>query len=568
MSQINSKVIALIGGGPAALFFLKHIILKKIKPETIYIFEKNERLGVGMPYGKAGSGYEHVANVSANEIPKLSDDIELFIQKHSADGFDEYLTDGAINRDQVIPRLLLGNYLENQFLAYIKLAKSSGIKVETYTNTEVKDIVHFNETETYSIIAGNEKYHADVVILSTGHQWPRSYEDTQKGWYDSPYPPSKFNFTTNYPVAVKGASLTAVDVIRTLSRQNGNFIKDKNRVEYILKPESENFRIDLYSLSGFLPALRFHSEDEAYSSDWKMSLNEIFEYKKKHGGFVDLDYVFNKNFKMPLQKKDPEFYNEIKDLSIEEFVEKMMKLRKELDSFELFKAEYAEAEKSIKRHQSISWKEALTAFSYTMNYPAKHFSAEDMIRLNKVLMPLISIIIAALPQSSYREVIALYDAGIIRLNNVDPESKVKPQDSEGAVYEFKDDTGNSHEIPYQMYVDATGQRAMNFNDLPFDGLKNQGTVSTGYLSFKDENEAAKQLKNGNKMVKSGANNNFYLQVKGLSINDYFQALDSYGNVRKNLYIMSVAYIGGLNPDYSGLDFCDTAGEIIVNSMVV
>lgn len=511
---------------------------------------------------------EHVANVSANEIPELVHDIEEFIKNHPLDGFNDYSKNGKINRDQVIPRLVLGKYLENQFKIYIKLAKSSGVDVQILTNTKVEDIQSIDDY-SYSVIRNQaEKYSADIVLLSIGHQWPKSFEGKHKGWFDSPYPPSKFTTHTDHPVAVKGASLTAVDIIRTLSRLNGYFTKhDDHKITYTLNEQSQNFKIDLYSLSGLLPALRFHSEDEAYSADWKMSLKEIHEYKKNHGGFVDLDYVFEKNFKSVVQKKDAEFYNEIKDLSIEEFVEKMMKLRRELDSFELFKAEYAEAEKSIRRHQSITWKEALTSFSYAMNYPAKHFSAEDMLRLTKTLMPLISIIIAALPQSSYREIIALYDANVINLYNVDQKSTVEPYDEEGAVYRYHDDAGNSMEFTYKMFVDATGQRAMNLEDLPFEGLKKQGAVSSGYLSFKNSEKALELKQSGNEMIKQGFNDNYYLQVKGLNINDQFQALDSYGNYKENLYIMSVAYIGGLNPDYSGLDFCDTAADTITQALL-
>lgn len=56
MSNIHSKTIALIGGGPAALFLLKHLVTKKIQPKKVLIFEKNEHLGMGMPYGVYGSG--------------------------------------------------------------------------------------------------------------------------------------------------------------------------------------------------------------------------------------------------------------------------------------------------------------------------------------------------------------------------------------------------------------------------------------------------------------------------------------------------------------------------------
>ena len=63
----------------------------------------------------------------------------------------------------------------------------------------------------------------------------------------------------------------------------------------------------------------------------------------------------------------------------------------------MLKAKYTKAEKSIKRHESVYWKEMLAVFSFAMNHLAKYFSAEDMQRLKKVLMPLILIIIAFVP---------------------------------------------------------------------------------------------------------------------------------------------------------------------------
>jgi len=75
----------------------------------------------------------------------------------------------------------------------------------------------------------------------------------------------------------------------------------------------------------------------------------------------------------------------------------MMKLRNTLDLFLLLKAKYTKAAKSIKRHESVYWKEMLAVLSFAMNHPAKYFSAEDMQRLKKVSMPLILIIIAFVP---------------------------------------------------------------------------------------------------------------------------------------------------------------------------
>lgn len=568
MDHLNKIKIALIGGGPAALLFLKNLMDSNLSAEIIYIFEKNDRLGVGMPYGKFGSNREHVANVSANELPDFHISFEEYLAENPTVDFPDFTTDGKCNSYQVIPRLLLGNYLEFLFKYYIKAAKKKGIKIIAKTNSYVDDIAKTDIGNPFKIsVNKKEEYLADKIILCTGHYWPKKHEETTIGWYDSPYPPSKFQSVSNFPIAVRGTSLTAVDAVKTHSRLNGTYetLAD-GQLKYTLKEGSENFRIDMFSTGGFLPALRFHSEGEAYSNDWMMSLEDIYQYKKEHNGFVDLDYVFEINFKNPLKKKDEKFYNKIKDLSIEEFVDEMMSLRRELDSFQLFKAEYNEAEKSIRRHQSVSWKETLAAFSYAMNYPAKHFSAEDMLRLRQTLLPLISIIIASLPQSSYKEIIALHEAGVIDLIQVDKESFVEPHPKSGGVYNYKSTDNQQNQKHYQLYIDAIGQQPMEVSDLPFESLRTPQFVSSGYLSFEDKNAAISLMENKEMCVLKGDNDHYYLKVHGLEINDYFQSLDVYGQAVDDLFIMAVPYIGGLNPDYSGLDFCDTAAGRIVSAL--
>lgn len=557
--------IALIGGGPAALFMLKHLVEQEVPVESITIFEKNDRLGVGMPYGKFGAEKEHVANVSANELPKLLDDFETYIQKYPTTEFNGYVENGKVNPYEVIPRRLLGDFLEYSFSKFIDKATASGITIDVHLETAVEDLI-VNKDGSFAILANDQKFLADAVVLCTGHVWPKQHEGKTDGWFDSPYPPSKLELKANFPVAVRGASLTAVDAIKTLARANGTFSKKSDgSLNFMLADGSENFRIHLFSKRGFLPALRFHSEDDAYSTEWSMSLDEIHEYKASHGGFVDLDYVFERSFKNRLREKDPAFYEKIKDFSIEEFVDQMLAIREELDSFLLFKAEFEEAEKSIHRQQSVSWKETLSAFSYAVNYPAKHFSAEDMTRHKKTLMPLISVIIASLPQSSYHELMALHRAGLLESVAVGDHSEAVPGENGGCIYTFIDESGQKREEHYGIFVDAIGQKPMLFNDLPFDGLKS-GAVTSGYLYFKDPEAGRMQEEKDAINIGHDSAGQYFMKVPGLAINDYFQALDPYGAVQPGLYLMAVPFIGGLNPDYSGLDFCDTAGERIAKNL--
>ncbi|RYG41417.1 MAG: hypothetical protein EOO01_25195, partial [Chitinophagaceae bacterium] len=85
-------------------------------------------------------------------------------------------------------------------------------------------------------------YSFDHVIISTGHRWPKAHENKVQGWFDSPYPPSKLAGKHNYPVAIKGASLTAIDAIRTLTRSNGQYKKTDKGLHYQLNDDSKEFR--------------------------------------------------------------------------------------------------------------------------------------------------------------------------------------------------------------------------------------------------------------------------------------------------------------------------------------
>ncbi|RYZ99378.1 MAG: hypothetical protein EOP47_16945, partial [Sphingobacteriaceae bacterium] len=322
----------------------------------------------------------------------------------------------------------------------------------------------------------------------------------------------------------------------------------------------------LHTRNGMLPAVRFHLEDSHLSNDSLLSKEEIAAHIAGNEGFLSLDYVFEKDFKEPIRDKDPEFYVRIKDMSLEEFVAAMMELRVELEPFQLLKAEYTEAEKSIKRRESIYWKEMLGVLSFALNYPAKHLSAEDMQRLQKTLTPLISIVIAYIPQSSSEELLALHQAGVLDLIPVGDDSRVEPVTEGGATYYYTDGEGIEQSVYFKTYVDCVGQPHLAYEDLPFKSLLNNGTVSPARLKFRSPNEGKKAIAEGKDVIFDN-NGDHYLKVSGITINDSFQVVDAYGAFNNRIYIMAVPYIGGYNPDYSGLDFGEEASGIIIKQLV-
>ncbi|MGI9527081.1 MAG: FAD/NAD(P)-binding protein [Weeksellaceae bacterium] len=568
MNQDSINKIAIIGGGPATLYLLKHFYLIQLNPIEIHVFEKQEEFGKGMPYSTLGACNEHVANISANEIPSLNTPFKDWYEKLDQHYKDQFIPlYNEFDEDLVIPRLLLGEYLAHEFDFYFYALKKKGFQMVKHPSTLVKDIIPDKEEHEFNILTAEGNllpFHQ--IILCTGHTWPKLNEGKIKNWFDSPYPPSKLHGIENSTIAIKGASLTAVDAVKTLARNNGDFIwTENNQLHYEIHPENRNFKINIFTLDGLLPALRFYTEGNGLENSETLELPEIRAYKEKHENFVDLDYIYQKFFLEVLKKDDPVFYNEIKDFTIQEFIAHEMAFRKRVNSFDLFRAEYIESEKTERRHQPVAWKNALNGLSYAMNYPAKHFSAEDMLRMRKELMPLISIIIAALPESSYQEIMALHKAGVLDVIAVDKDSHVEPRKEGGATYYFKAENGEETKVAFDVYVDATGQKAITLDKFPFQSLVQEGLVTKAYLPFKDVANARNPALNADD-IHIDSNNQAYLYVAGLEVNDYFQLMNPYGEAQTNLYCMTVPFIAGLNPDYSGLDFCDTAAPRIAKSI--
>jgi len=568
MDQKKKIKVAILGGGPSSLFVLKRLIESDAQVH-IDMYERKSKIGAGMPYSEEGANVEHITNVSDNEIPEIVSSIKDWIKTVPEKKLAKFnIIPDDFSRYHVLPRLLFGEYLSAQFTLLSDEAKKVGIPIRVHTGVTIVDIIDEPDKNSVRVeTEDGEVMDFDAVVICTGHNWPKKNEGKVSGFYDSPYPPSKLQIKLNHPVAVKGSSLTAIDAIRTLARANGTFEKDENeKLKFVASKESEKFRIVMHSRNGLLPAIRFHLEEPQLSSDSLLTPGQVEQNRKENGGFISLDYLFDKNFKEGFKKKDPKFYKQIKDMSMEEFVENMMSMRQGKEPFELFREEYREAEKSIEKRQSIFWKEMLAELSYTMNYPAKYMSAEDMLRLKEVLMPLISMVIAFVPQSSCEELFALHDAGKLDIVSVGSDSSVEPDEKGGAVYKYTDEQKKSHKVRYKTYVDCSGQPHLDIGDLPFKSLRTKGSVSQAVLKFKSAEKAETLLKEGNKLVVQNNNGDYFLKVSGIAINDNFQIVNDYGMDNERVYIMAVPYMGGYNPDYSGLDFSEVASACIVEKL--
>ncbi|WP_254509472.1 FAD/NAD(P)-binding protein [Anatilimnocola floriformis] len=184
--------VAIVGGGPSALFLLQAAIQDASSRYEFEIFEAGDQIGAGMPYSRAGANNEHVTNVSGNELPSLPTSLLDWLRTLSGDTLRMHGVDpDRLSEFKVVPRLLFGKYLQAQFDCLFARANERGMSVSCHLNTRVIDV----EDSPHALgvilhILDREERKFDCVILCTGHVWLRSHEGEHPGYFDSPYPPS------------------------------------------------------------------------------------------------------------------------------------------------------------------------------------------------------------------------------------------------------------------------------------------------------------------------------------------------------------------------------------------
>ena len=248
---MNSTNITIIGGGACGIsafieLFLQLRIANLHKSVSITIIEENKEVGKGLAFGTKQPG--HILNTQADLMG-----IHLAEPEHFSEWLKEHSTrisnevvDNEGQDEAFTTRRLYGDYLQEQFTYYSKLAKSEGMQAEVIhasaTSVSVTDngyIVHMTE---------RKKHSCHYLILAPGTPVSNNYPelDNVKNYFEAPWPsePILKNIPKTADVGILGSSLSAIDALMTLT------------------DNKHSGKITCYSLDGLMPRVQAKNPEQ------------------------------------------------------------------------------------------------------------------------------------------------------------------------------------------------------------------------------------------------------------------------------------------------------------------
>ena len=579
LTKSDLSNIAIIGSGPTALYLLKYIweniaVLKK-SINKITIFEKEKVMGMGMPYHPNTTDIYNLSNIASEEIPMLQESLGDWLRKQSKDDLKKLnINVLPIDDTEVYSRVALGHYFQEQFRLLLSALKSTAIEVIEQCECEVTDISQVKEDELIITDCYNKEHTFSTVVIANGHEW-KGEDKIETGYYASPWPIHKLlpksNDVHNFTIGTLGASLSAFDVVTSLSHHHGVFISEDNKLTYIKNEEAANFKIVLHSSRGWLPHLQYEQQEpirEIYRHYNRNQLLALIDEK----GFMSIEDFFDNLCRPALisafsKDKLMDVVEKLQDetFSFKDLVAMMSEKHEYVNSFEGMRSELVTARKSVNRKIPINWMETLDDLMYSLNYHAELLSAEDHLFFHSEIISFLMNVIAALPLPSAEILLALYDANSIELKAgyVSFPDDTSENNTTKIIVESED--GCKEELEYKLFVNCGGHKNLEIDDYPFQSLVKQGLVQPANAKFTNPNineKLSSKLDPDTIINEDGIPK---LKLSGIDIDSSYRTINKNGTPNYFLYDINFTHTNGLRPYSYGLQACSATSLILVES---
>lgn len=265
----NFSSLAVIGSGPSAIYLLKYLLgyVRVFRPwlTDIHVFEKSSELGTGMPYSRSTTDKYNMCNISSAEIPELSNSLvdwlhSLTDEELKAEGIER----NEVGEDEIYRRTTLGDYFRNQYSLIIDGLRKTGLTIHQHSDCLVTDLVDAQPEGEVRILCATGTIAVDRAVIATGHAFNEP-DEPNSGDYASPWPIQKLipvdGQYYNFEIGTLGSSLSAFDVVASLSHRHGKFSNDDGKLTFEPAAGTQDLRHCVSSRDWHSPLLVWIASD-------------------------------------------------------------------------------------------------------------------------------------------------------------------------------------------------------------------------------------------------------------------------------------------------------------------
>ncbi|MCZ4344866.1 FAD/NAD(P)-binding protein [Devosia neptuniae] len=459
----HTKRIAVVGGGPTAVYTLKNL-LQKATRSHVTIFEAGPVAGCGIPYSELHNSADMMANITSVEIPPVLVSLSDWVRSADAAVLKRF----GIARDKVsdrdfYPRVLIGAYYSDQLT---RLVQGCGPwqTVAIETNTRVLDIrPDGNRTTVFVDKEGKRaRRRFDVVIMATGHMTEADNNASVRGLYRSPYPVQDIELGRDRAALILGSSLSAIDAAVSIASRYGRFEGDEENLSY--KPLSDKpLRIVMASRKGTVPdADFFYPIPEEPLMIFTPARLDLL---RKEGQKGLLAKAF-KLFKQQLASDDPDFLNrlDVKRFTPESFGKAYLAMRKARQGFDAIAENLEQSRRDYRARRVIMWRYTLMRAHEVFGEIVPFLDRKDLARFRRHLAPVFADAYGCVPHLSIQRLLALHGANCLDVVALGETGTIRYGSGVFAL------TADGRAESFGTLIDARGQNAASISDLGFTQL--------------------------------------------------------------------------------------------------
>ena len=460
------KKVAIVGVGPTGIYTF-HALVERGEPLEIELYEQAEEAGVGMPYNSDNNADHMLANIASIEIPPIYINYLTWLQNQSDDYLAQFQIERAsLHERQFLPRVILGDYYRDRFLAIVDKAQKAGFTIRVHESSEVTDLRADPNGVSLWINHASQPVEVDFAAIATGHLWPETDAQARK-FFPSPWTGLMDAQIGACRVGILGTSLSAIDAAMAVASQHGTFTTNTDHsLQFTPKSDSQNLKLTLMSRSGVLPEADFYCPLPYESLN--IATPEAIEDAIAHGQNGLLDRIFQL-MAQQLQDAAPGWCQQVAlaTLNADTFPEVYFADRLRHDPFDWARRNLVEVERNKQKQHTVAWRYTLLRLHEVIEEIVPHLDTRDEKRFKRGLARVFIDNYAAIPSESVRRLLALHEAGLIEILALGTDYE-RMNEQEMTVISH-----HGQRSEFDVFIDARGQRALQSKDIPFPTLRDQ-----------------------------------------------------------------------------------------------